>query len=749
MLKVQPPFRYVGKPVTRVDGVAKVTGKLKFMSDLSFPHMLWGAVLRSRYPHALIRSIDTSKAAQLPGVAAVLTHRDVPGVNRCGAVLQDQPVLCDTKVAHLGDAVALVAAETRELARRACDLIEVEYEPLPVVDTIEKALDPSMPHVHEGGNVFCRRVISQGDVEAAFREAEVIIENTYETGRQLHGYLETESGVAYLDDDDTLVVCCGSQAGYRDALQIARVLGIPMEKVQVISSPLGGGFGGKDDVTIEIYLALLAWKTRRPVKIVLDRSESIVASFKRHPMRIKMKTAAAREGRLLANEVEIYADTGAYLSLGRSILYLAMEHCCSCYVIPHVKITGVLLFTNNGVSGACRGFGVNQAIFAMESQMDILARTLDKDPLELRMLNAVKEGDKLAPGQTLKYSVGAWETMEACYRSTLWRQREELKAQASAPWKRRGIGVASALKCVGFGKGLPEQGRARIKVGPSGDLQVAVNFEDMGQGSATAFQVIAAEALGCPLEKVRVIVGDTRETLDSGATSASRATYLGGQAILAAAAKLKELLLDLPGMRKKAAQYRKLSCWELLTIANIPPSGLVAEGTFDPPQADVEWPEIVGIPHYLFSYQTQIALVEVDTLTGQVEVLETFAATEAGRVIEPQGFKGQILGGTAMGMGYTLWEDLPMVEGRYISTSLSDYLMPLAVDVPVTQVQAIEKPAPVGPFGAKGVGELACIPITPAITNAIYDAVGVRITKLPATPEKVWAGILQRRQGGF
>ncbi|MEW6244096.1 MAG: molybdopterin cofactor-binding domain-containing protein [Bacillota bacterium] len=719
----------------RIDAEGKVTGHTVFPTDRSMPGMLYAAIRWADYPHARIVSIDTTAARALEGVEAVLTHADVPGLNRCGRVIPDQPVLCEDRVRFVGDAVACVAARTREIASLACRLIRVEYEELPVVDDPEAAACPGSFRVHEPENLVVHRLLTKGDVAAGRRRADVVVSGVYRTPRQMPGFLETEGGIAYYDTDGVLTVCCGSQAGHANRFQVARALGIPEDRIRLITSPLGGGFGGKDDVTEEIRLALLCQATGKPVKLVRSRAESIRAGIKRHPMTIYMDTGATRQGELVFQDVRIVADTGAYLSLGRSILYLAMEHCTGPYRVPHLKVEGLCVYTNNLLSGACRGFGVNQACFAVESQMDEIAERLGMDPLELRLKNALRPGDEGPLGQSVAGSVGMVACIERLRESPVYTKRHTWNA-ASTGRVGRGVGVACAFKCVGFGLGLHELGRAIIRILPGGRFAVYVPYEDMGQGSQMAYSIMAAEALGCAQQDVEVTVGDTGLCPDGGPTSASRGTYLGGGAIIDAASSLSRMLSDLGGAGR--------SCGEKARALGERAVGLTAYGSYSPPKPERGFDGVVGIPHSVFSFMAQAVQVEVDTLTGAVRVPLSHAVVEVGRVISKQGLVGQVEGGTVFGLGMALGEDVVTDKGVPKSYSLSGYTVPYSMDVPRTTVEWIDEASDVGPFGAKGVGELASVPVTAAVVNGIADACGVRVRTLPARPERICKLLLDK-----
>ena len=535
-------LRWVGKPVQRNDGRGKVTGETKFFSDMTLPNMLWAKVTRSKYPHALIKKIDVSKAEALPGVVAVLTHKDVPGVNAFGILTPDQPVLCYDKVRCLGDAIAVVAAETKEVAEKAAQLVEVEYEALPVVSDPIEALKPDSPKVHSQGNVMRHASVRIGNVEDAFQNAAVVVENTFHTGRQMHMFLETEAGIGMVDDEGNIVLYTGGQSPYRDQMQVSRALGIPVEKIRVISTPVGGAFGGKEENTVQIHLAMLALRTKRPVKMVWTREESGVAGIKRHPMIVTMKTATDKSGRLLANKVRIIADTGAYASLGPTVLDVAVENCCGPYKVPNIDIDAYSVYTNNGVAGAFRGFGAPQVNFAMESNMDIIGEKLGIDPIKIRKMNVLREGDIGPFGFRIKGSVGIYETLKKAEKSEIWRNRRKYKSKPSAPWCKVGVGVATAVKGFGFGA-LPDSAASSIQITQGGKFIVGVSCPEIGQGATTAYAQIAAEALKCDIDEVFIASGDSQLSPDTGTSSASMALVRGGNAILAAAPKMNQMLL--------------------------------------------------------------------------------------------------------------------------------------------------------------------------------------------------------------
>lgn len=756
-------FQWVGTRVKRKDGPEKVTGTLKYMTDYQFEKMVWGRVLRSRYPYAKIKRIDVTRAKAHPGVICVLTHEDIPGFNGFGIVIPDQPVLCHDYVRCMGDAVALVAAETEEIAEEALALIEVDYEVLTPVTDPEAAIKETAPQLHPSGNIHSRVQVKNGDIEKAFAEADVIVENTYYSPRQMHAFIETEGGWGILEEDGSLTIRCPGQYAFRDRLQVARVLAWNPNRIQVVSNPIGGGFGGKDEITVQIYLALLALHTGgRPVKIHYKREESVIAGIKRHPFKVTMKTAAKKDGTLIANQVTAFADTGAYASLGGAVISLAIEHSCGPYYIPNVDLDGYCVYTNNGIAGAFRGFGVNQVCMAIETNIEILAEKLGLNPIEIRKKNVYHQGGLSSVGHRLTSSVGTMRILEEAEKCELWKNREQYKAQPSEPWKKRGIGIATSFHGIGMGIGLPDYGAATIELLPGGRFLVGVCSEDIGQGNGTVFAIVAAEALHCHIDDIDVIQGDTRRTLDSGTVSASRSTYVGGNSVLAAVPNMIKLLKNTAAeifqLPIEKVDWKEGKLWangaatgkNFLTYEDIyhylyeHRRETKVEGHYMVPKAEKQIGKNVGMPHKVYGYQGHVVLVEVDMLTGETEVLRVVSIPDCGKVINLQGLEGQAEGGAVMGIGYTLYEDTIIEEGYNKTTNFTNYILPTFKETPIIETIPVEEHEETGPYGAKGIGEVVMIPIIPAITQAIYDATGARITHLPATPERVYKAMKEQ-----
>jgi CO/xanthine dehydrogenase Mo-binding subunit len=722
-------LKTVGRRPRRLDAEAKVLGELVYPSDRRLEGMLWVEVVRSAHPHARIKSVDTSAAAAVAGVVCVLTAKDVPGENAFGIQIQDMPVLCHDRVRYMGDAVALVAAESRAAAREAVARVRVDYDVLePIIDP-EQAMQPDAPALHPGGNILHQGHFQKGDVEVGFKKSAVIIERAYQVPMMDHAYLETEAGVSYYDDSGSLTVESCGQYVYRDQTQIARALGLPLEKVRVTAPYTGGAFGGKDEITVQIHLALVTYHTQRPAKMAASRDESIISHTKRHPARMWYKTGASKSGKLLAVQCRLVSDTGAYASLGGPVLNLMMEHCAGPYLVPNVSVDGFAVYTNNGFSGAFRGFGCTQACVAIESQMDLMARALRRDPLAFRRANVLHKGDRAALDYEMKTKVGAEATIRAAGRGKLYRTRGKFKRDRSehtrsmAPYIKRGVGVASQMQGLGLGVGLPDYAEVELNFSPDGVVTVRASTSELGQGAYTAYAQMAAECMGVPLEKVRVVGADTKTTPDSGTTTASRTTYAVGNAILMAADKLRAEL------DKRAVGLEGISVRE----------------TFHLPVADVELGD--GLPHLLYSYGTHVALVEVNTLTGEIAVLAVEAYLDGGRVIFRTGFEGQSEGGVAQGIGYALFEEVLFDRGRFLNTNFDTYILPTSMDVPADiRTVPVEVKEDTGPYGAKGVSETCMVGVTPAILNALHDAIGVCFTRLPVRAEDVLRAVLERRR---
>lgn len=736
------PERYIGQSIPRVDAHAKVTGKALFPGDFSMPGMLHARILFAARPHARILSIDASEAEAVAGVMAILTAKDVP-VNEYGLQIPDQPVLCGPGsrpgadvVRWVGDQVAVVVAETEEAAARARDLIRVEYQDLPVIADPFEALKPDAPQIHEyrqpsaihpeirtEGNLICHHQIRKGDVEAAWSRCDVIVEADYHIPPQEHAYLQPEAGLAYIDEEGRVTVVVGGQWAWEDQQEIAHALGLSPEQVRVIYPAVGGAFGGREDMSIQIVLALAAWKVRRPVKMVWKREESIIGHCKRHAMWAHCKWGATRDGKLVAAEVRIIADGGAYCYTTNKVLGNTTITCTGPYEIPYVRVDVDGVYTNNPPSGAFRGFGAPQGIFFAEMQMNRLAEALGMDPVELRMRNLLREGSLTAMGTPLPGGVGLVDVTEKCALAAGWKKTEQgwQKPATLHPATLRpvtGIGIAVSFKNVGFSFGYQENCWARIELRGGTEIEEAVVYigaADVGQGSHTVIRQMAAEALGVDLERVRLEVADTATSPgSSGSASASRMTFMAGNAVRGAAA---------------AALER----WR---VEDRP---AVGEHTYLAPKTTPFDPQTgYSTPNFAYGYVAEAVEVEVDTETGQIHLLRVVCADDVGKAVNPRLVEGQIEGGVVQALGWATTEDFIIRDGRILTDRLSTYLIPTALDVP-ERVESIivENPDPRGPWGVRGMGEMPFLPLAPALVAAIHDATGVWFDELPLTPERV------------
>ncbi|SFE19116.1 xanthine dehydrogenase, molybdenum binding subunit apoprotein [Paenibacillus algorifonticola] len=730
----------------RPDGLGKVTGSLAYLTDMSASGMLYGRVLRSPHPHALILSICTEKAKQLEGVHAVLTHLDVPGLNRYGIAHQDQPVFCENKVRYVGDAVAAVAAETAELAEYALSLIEVDYELLPIVDDAELALSQDAPLLHPQGNVLHRSQFSRGQLDSGFAACSHIVEDTYFTPRQMHTYMETEGGLFVPEEDGRLTVYSPTQHGFMDRLQLSRIAAMKQERIRIVSSPIGGSFGGKDELNVQPYGALLALKTNCPVKLHHSRWESVRAGLKRHPMKIAMKTGTDASGRLLAHQVRIIADTGAYATLGAEVLNFTVEHVLGPYRYEHVEVDGYSVYTNNGMSGEFRGFGGNQAIFALEGQLDRLAEKLGMDPWELRRLNMRMPDDSGPFGQPVVVTEGAMQVWNAAEASGLWRERSMPDGdQEREPWIKVGIGSAFTMHGGGLGVGIPDPAGGRLSLAADGCIEAIFGYEEFGQGLLATLELMLIEQFGLAESDIRMIIGDTDLVPDSGSTTASRATSMmwktlqnlkapfTSQLLERAAVLLGKaadmLVMGAGGIYETAGRSLLLTYKELAEVEGEPISCSTA---FQFPTSDTAR---TGA-HFLYTYAAVVVKVEINQLTGRVKVLDQYHAVAAGPVMNPQGFLGQIEGGSSMALGFTVTEDAVMQQGQYMTKNLDTYLVPtIAEHRGTVTVEPIEHLPQGDSYGPRGIGEVGSVTLAPAIAAAIYKAVGIRVTKLPIEPE--------------
>lgn len=758
-----PSHTVIGRANIRPDAVDKVTGKAIFTDDLKFEGMLFARVKRAGFPHGIVKKIDASNARALPGVAAVLTAEDIPGEHYHGLVDYDWPVLVGIgeRVRYVGDALAIVAAESQHIADQALDLISIEYESLPVVKDAVAASQPDAPALHEKGNLLKHIKVRKGEVGQGFEEADLTLEHVFNTAITDHAFLEPECSIARMDAEARMEIYVGSQIPYADREQVARALGWSGERVHIVGQIMGGGFGGKEDIAGQIHAALLAQRTGRPVKLLFDRHESLVVHPKRHATRIRVKMGAKTDGRLTAVETELYGDTGAYASLGEKVLTRATTHSSGPYEVPHARADCYAMYTNNPPAGAFRGFGVTQSAFAVESMIDMLAEALHLDPILVRQINALRVGSQTNTGQVLTESVGLHE----CIEKVSW-ELHELAGETpfisrevdTAPHLRRAWGFAVAYKNTGLGGGAPDKAGAEVELYRDGTLEVRTSSAELGQGLVTVLQMIVAEEFNCSPQQVKVLVMDTDLAPDGGPTTASRQTYVSGNAALYAARTLRQAIVATLAERFDCSPEEIRFEEGLARIkGRAVTSGEVVQWMQNEgrqPRAFYEyWAPVTkplgegGDMHFAYAFAAQAAEVEVNTRTGEVRVLRVIAAHDVGKALNPLGLQGQVEGGIMMGIGNALIENFIMEDGMIFSDRMARYRIPTIGHTPEIYSIVVEHPTQAGPYGAKGIGEIVSIPTTPAITNAIYNAVGVRIDRLPVDQEEIVRQLALKDQG--
>jgi nicotinate dehydrogenase large molybdopterin subunit len=729
----------------RPDISEKVEGHAMFLTDRRSSNMLVGRILMAGVPHAVIHAIDIKAAKALPGVVAVVTAADVPGMNAFGILRQDQPALCRDRVRFVGDVVAAVAAVDAATAALALRLIKVDYEPLPIVDDVAAALEPGAPLIHADGNLVHEASFDKGDADAGFAGCAHVIEETYITPRQMHGFLETEGGFAVPETDGSLTVCVGGQHGTRDQMQIARILGWPVDMIRVVTSPIGGAFGGKDELTIQPALALLALKSGCPVRLHLDRGESVTLGMKANPMRIRMRTGCDANGRLLAQEVDLLADSGAYASFSPAVVNIALEHACGPYLVPNVRTRGRLAYTNNGRCGAFRGFGAAQMTFAIESQIGRLAERVGLDPITMRRRNMREPGSPGYHGHALSPSERLNEMLDAVAASSLWRSPDDEQGQGVLI----GTGIAVNHQGNGFGSLAPDESAIRLSLAPNGKIEAAFGFDEMGQGVLTAIKEVIATKLGCCRDDITPVTGDTALTPDSGGTSAGRGAYLmwrgaseAGPKFTVALQRAVALLLgrhpgDLAVAPGGLRDIRSNSGDLLICFADL--ARMLGPTNLPSVDAKYSFPKTNYTDRnsrFIFASGAVVARVAVDRTTGAVRVLDLHQHTAAGPMIEPAAYLGQIEGGNLQGLGFTTTEHAEMVNGFYVTGNLDGYMLPTVIDAPLrTKVFALERLDAGDLLGPRGVGEMGIVAVAPAVCAAVADATGVWPTKLPIEPE--------------
>jgi len=722
----------IGQSIKRIDAVGKVTGATLYPGDIDLPGQLWMKILFAGRPHARIRAIDTGRAEQLPGVVAVFTAKDVPN-NEYGLGTPDQPVLCGPGsdkpggdvVRFTGDQVALIVAETEKIAAQARDLIQVDYEDLPVVTDPRPSMQPgALALFPDRENVISHLRIRKGDVAAAWADCDAIVEADYHTPMQEHAFLQPEAGISYIDEAGRLTVQVAGQWAHEDQLQIAHSLKLPPDQIRVIYPAIGGAFGGREDMSVQIVLALAVMRLaerglHRPVKIIWSREESIVGHHKRHQFFIHAKWGARKDGQLVAAECELVSDAGAYVYTSPKVLGNATLMCTGPYVFANAKVDAYAVYTNNVPAGAFRGFGGPQGAFAAEMQMEKLASALGLDPVEMRMKNLLTEGALSTVGTPFPAGVTIDQVVARCAAEAGWVRGQGLPPASTppAPYLRRGRGLACAFKNIGFSFGAPEACDATVELHGGTEIERVVVYHagaDCGQGAHTVFAQMAAEAAGVPVSKVQLVLSDTATSGSSGSASASRLTYMSGNAIKGAVEKARRMWHE--EERPAVAQY-----------------------TYHPP-ATTELDHETGhsTPNFAYGYVAEAVEVEVDLETGHIRLLDVICADDVGKAINPQLVTGQIEGAVVQAAGYAILENLVIQNGRVLTPYLSTYLIPTVLDVPERVKSVImESAEPNGPWGVRGMAEMPYLPLTPAIAAALHNATGLWFDEFPLTPDRV------------
>jgi len=746
--------------LTRIDAIEKVTGRTKYTSDMVDVNALYLRIVRSSYPHALIKRIDTSTAQKIGGVVRVITAKDVPGANEVGFFIQDQPLFCDKKVRFIGDAIAMVIAETPEAAELGVQAVEVDYEQLPGIFDPKEALRDGSVKIHDAGNLLDHYFVRKGNVEEAFRKADIIVKGTYKTPVQEQAYLETEDALAYYTEDGVTVI--GSlQCPFAVEKAVKLVLGKAVPNVRIVLAPTGGAFGGKEDAPDEVCAraALAAYLTKKPALLAFSRKESIIFHPKRHPMIIEREMGCTKDGKVTAVRANILVDGGAYASLSPRVLFQAVCLVAGAYDVPNVDVDGVVAYTNNVPMGAFRGFGKPQALYSAELQMDEAAEKLGMDPFEFRRKNILRIGSKTATGQPLTSSVGLEECLLRAAEESSWKSKRTTYSKQDDVY--RGIGMSCMIHPTSLGPLGVDVGSAIVEVADDGSVIVRTGMTEYGQGIYTGFVKIVARVLGLEPAKIKIEMPDTILALDSGPTVASRSTVMGGKALYLAAKQLQQKMADVASqlvsttpndlvfendsIRSKSSG-RRMSFTELVSECRRRAVKLREEGWNRATGIYWDKEKGQGSPWTSYSWAVHVAEVEVDRETGKVDVLNYVAVHDSGTALVPTQFKSQIYGGVVQGLGYALMEELLIDRGKIMNPSFLDYHIPTAADIPKIKAILVEAPDENGPFGAKGIGEPPIEPVAGAIANAVYNAIGFPIREFPYTPERVRMAIAARER---
>lgn len=701
--------QYVGEKRGRLEGMDKATGRALYAGDYRMENMLELALVRSEISHGSVHTLDVSA---LPEDVLVFTGKDF-AENVVADIFCDTPVLAYDRIRFRGEPIAIIAADTREKAKEAAKLVKVEYECLPIVRNTEDAKDPALPVLHGDSNLLADFFHEKGDVEKAFEESYLIVEDDFETPAQDHGYMEPDACFAYVEDD-RLMVYTSSQNVFADRLMICRALGLAPEQVRVRAAFVGGGFGGKDGHTCQIYPSLVSWLTKRPAKVVFDREEVLACTYKRHGIKTHVKMGFSKEGKILAFDGSAILDTGAYAGYGASVHGLFTEHFPGPYEIPNVRLKTETYYTNKPIAHAMRGFGAPQGAFATESIISRAVAQLGLDPIGMRLDNALVQGSVGALGQPMDHCVGLREALKLVQESDLWKERES----NTDPYV--GYGVAGGFLSCGLGQKIPDNAKVSVREREDGGFDIGCGLVDIGQGSTTALAAMAADLLETDIENIHMIMADTDKTEDCGCTAASRSVFIAGNALIAA-----------------VKQYKKMK------EAGLSSDIAMGEAAFPESSKDLGR---IGFPHAMYTFVAQAVKLRVDPITGSVSLLDIAAATECGKVINPLGLAGQIQGGIGMSIGFCLGEDCTWKDGQLIHKNFATYLMPTALDVPNIASYHVDAYEASGPMGVKGAAEVSTVSIAPAINEAVRQASGAILTKLPLSPEEILKALEAREE---
>ncbi len=773
-----PEYQFIGKPAERVDALEKVLGTARYIADYQVPGMVYARALRSTLPHARIARLNVTPALKVKGVLAAITCDDFIDHGRFGYPVEDMYMLAHQRVRYAGDAIAAVAAETEDALEAGLNAILLELEPLAGVFDPQTALQPDAPIVGERpwdapdtprGNLLNHYIVSNGNPEDVLKECAVTLDEEYSTAHQEHAYLETEGALAVpWPNQNGVTVYCPSQSPFNNRNNLCKVLGLSQEDVRVIQPQVGGAFGGKDDQLYQTsgQVAKLALLTGRPVRMTFSREESMIFSYKRNPMQVHIRLGADRDGKLRANDVNILVDSGAYAAITPFVAWRGTIHAMGPYRYDACHVNTDVAYTNNGYTGAFRGFGNTETTACIEQAVDELAEKLGIDPIEFRLRNCLRPFDTTSHGQPLGEDVSLVECLEQVRALSGW-EHKRAEIDASQPKEyargdvRRGIGVAAFFHGISLGAEGADSAGSTLAINDDYSLTLTSGLTDYGTGSRTVYTLITAETLGVNPERIKMLRPDTDTALDSGPTVASRATVVGGNSVRIAAMRLGSLLTraaaDLLGCQEMQVSHQKelyvgpseepVSFERVVDHAREMGLTLSARGRWNVPEIHWSFEAGRGRPYFAYHFGAQVAEVLVDTGTGKVEVTGLWAAHNTGTVIFPQGIQGQLFGGIALGLGYALMERVDFDQGYIQATNFDEYLIPTAMDVPEMVGAFVEKPFNQGPYGAKNIGEPGMVPTAPAILNAIAHATGKRIRHLPANLERVLLGHDLRKEG--